>query len=244
MRSWSRRAPHARRRIGRAFLGAVGAALLLLPLIVRAQAPRLASGEPIPPAELEAFVDATVQLGMDEQHVAGVAVSVVQNGRVVLNKGYGFASFDPLRPVDPDTTLFRIGSITKTFTWILAMRAVEAGKLDLDAPINRYLPPDLQVPDEGFAQPIRMRDLMTHSAGFEDRFAGILFIFDPTRIVPLESYLRDYRTHRVREPGVVTSYSNYGARRRHRERRRRRAVAGPRRARHPYAARPRTHHHA
>src|SRR6185503_8812814 len=60
-------------------------------------------------------------------------------------------------------------------------------------------------------QPVRMRDLMTHSAGFEDRFAGILFIFDPNRIVPLESYLSEYRTHRVREPGVVTSYSNYGA---------------------------------
>ena len=173
--------------------------------------PRLAPGQPIPPLELEAFVDTTVRLGMDEGHVAGVAVAVVQGGRVVLKKGYGFASFDPLRPVDPDTTLFRIGSITKTFTWIAAMRAVEAGKLDLDAPVNRYLPVELQIPDDGFAQPIRMRDLMTHSAGFEDRFAGIMFVFDPERLVSLESYLRDYRTRRVREPGAATSYSNYGA---------------------------------
>ena len=86
-------------------------------------------GEPIPPAELEAFVDAAVRIGMDETHVAGAAVSVVQDGRLVLNKGYGFASLYPPRPVDPDITLFRIGSITKTFTWILLMRAVEAGKL-------------------------------------------------------------------------------------------------------------------
>src|SRR6185503_1394073 len=183
MRSASRSAVGARRRNGSGLAAALGIALLLLPLIVRAQAPsqdapagaslevaapRLAPGQPIPPAELEAFVDATVRLGMDETHVAGVAASVVQDGRVVLNKGYGFASFDPVQPVDPDTTLFRIGSITKTLPWIAAMRAVEAGKLDLDAPINRYLPPELQVPDEGFAQPIRMRDLMTHSAGFED----------------------------------------------------------------------------
>ena len=60
-----------------------------------ASGPRLRPGEPIPPEQLEAFVDATVRLGMDEVHVAGAAVSIVQNGRVVLNKGYGFASFEP-----------------------------------------------------------------------------------------------------------------------------------------------------
>ena len=123
---------------------ALTAALLLGPLAASAQAPnvnapvntplaiaapaapkdgpRLAPGEPIPPLELEAFVDATMRLGMDQAHVAGAAVAIVQGGQVVLNKGYGFASFDPPRPVDPDTTLFRIGSITKTFTWIAAGR--------------------------------------------------------------------------------------------------------------------------
>jgi CubicO group peptidase (beta-lactamase class C family) len=118
-----------------------------------ASGPRLRPGEPLPPLELEAFVDATMKLGMEQANVAGAAVSIVQNGRVVLDKGYGFASFDPPRPVDPDTTLFRIGSITKTFTWIAVMRAVEAGKIELDAPVNTYLPPELRVPDDGFEQP-------------------------------------------------------------------------------------------
>lgn len=172
--------------------------------------PRLLPGEPIPPLELEAFVDATMKLGMEQANVAGGAVSIVQNGRVVLSKGYGFASFDPLRPVDPETTLFRLGSITKTFTWIAAMRAVEAGKLDLDAPVNTYLPPNLQIPADGFDQPIRMRDLMTHSPGFEDRALGVLFVFDPARITPLERFLVEARPRRVREPGLVSSYSNYG----------------------------------
>lgn len=176
----------------------------------QASGPRLRPGEPIPPLELEAFVDATMKLGMEQANVAGAAVSIVQNGRVVLDKGYGFASFRPPRRVDPDTTLFRIGSITKTFTWIAIMRAVEAGKIDLDAPVNTYLPPELQVPDDGFTQPIRVRDLMTHSPGFEDRFAGILFVFEPERLIPLEQFLRDYPPRRVREPGVISSYSNYG----------------------------------
>ena len=176
----------------------------------RTPGPRLQPGEPIPPAELEAFVDAAVRIGMDETHVAGAAVSVVQDGRLVLNKGYGFASLYPPRPVDPDITLFRIGSITKTFTWILLMRAVEAGKLELDAPVNQYLPTELQVPDDGFEQPILVRHLLTHSPGFEDRFAGILFIFEPEALVPLETFLRDYRPRRVRPAGAISSYSNYG----------------------------------
>ena len=172
--------------------------------------PRLTPEQSIPPAELEAFIDATVQLAMDDKHIAGVTVSVVQDGRVVLEKGYGFASFAPARRVDPATTLFRIGSISKTFTWIEVMRAVEAGKIDLDAPVNGYLPPELRIPDEGFKQPIRVRDLMTHSPGFEDRALGVLFAATPADVLPLDEFLRRYRPRRVREPGELTSYSNYG----------------------------------
>jgi CubicO group peptidase (beta-lactamase class C family) len=173
--------------------------------------PRLTPDRSIPPAELEAFVDATVQLAMDDKHIAGVTVSVVQDGRVVLEKGYGFASFSPPRRVDPATTLFRIGSISKTFTWIEVMRAVEAGKVDLDAPVNGYLPPELRIPDGGFKQPIRVRDLMTHSPGFEDRVFGVLFAGKPADVLPLDEFLARYRPRRVREPGEVSSYSNYGA---------------------------------
>jgi CubicO group peptidase (beta-lactamase class C family) len=173
--------------------------------------PRLKPEESIPQAELEAFVDATVQLAMDDKHIAGATVSIVQDGRVVLEKGYGFASFTPPRRVDPKTTLFRIGSISKTFTWIEVMRAVEAGKIDLDAPVNAYLPPELRIPDEGFKEPIRVRDLMTHSPGFEDRVLGVLFAARPLDILPLDDFLARYRPRRVREPGEVSSYSNYGA---------------------------------
>ncbi|HXZ69144.1 MAG TPA: serine hydrolase domain-containing protein [Alphaproteobacteria bacterium] len=172
---------------------------------------RLAVSDNMPPAELEAFVDGVVRADMDEDHIAGVTVSVVQNGAVVLKKGFGFASYDPVRRVDPDATLFRIGSITKTFTWILIMKAVEEGKIDLDAPVNKYLPADLQIPSQGFKNEIRVRDLMTHSPGFEDRALGILFADTPARIRPLDRWLRETRPNRVREPGELSSYSNYGA---------------------------------
>jgi CubicO group peptidase (beta-lactamase class C family) len=171
--------------------------------------PRLTPGTPIPPAELEALVDGVVRQAMTRDHIAGLAVSVVQDGQVILKKGYGFAG--PGRPVDPDRTLFRVGSISKTFTWIAVMKEVEAGRMRLDAPINDYLPADLQVPADGFTKPIRVRDLMTHTPGFEDNALHGLFVKDPNRVPSLEQHLREARPARVREPGEVASYSNYGA---------------------------------
>lgn len=172
---------------------------------------RLQPGQAIAPAELEAFVDGMVRQAMQRQHIAGVTVAVVQNGQVLLKKGYGFASLAPQRPVDPDRTLFRIGSISKTFTWIGVMKEVEAGRMRLDQPVNLYLPERVQVRDQGFARPVRVVDLMAHTAGFEDRAFGQLFERDYDYVRPLELYLRRERPRRVRPPGQVASYSNYEA---------------------------------
>jgi CubicO group peptidase (beta-lactamase class C family) len=135
----------------------------------------------------------------------------VQNGQVLLKKGYGFANLAPARPVDPERTLFRLGSLSKTFTWIGLMREVESGRVRLDQPVNLYLPERLQVRDQGFDQPVRVLDLMDHSAGFEDRTFGHLFERDPDYVRPLDLYLRNERPRRVRAPGEIASYSNYGA---------------------------------
>ena len=172
---------------------------------------RLAPGAPIPAAELEAFVDGVVRSSMADQHIAGAAVAVVQNGQVVLKKGYGFSKMDPATPVDPDKTLFRLASISKTFTWITVMKESEAGHIRLTAPVNLYLPEAVQVRDQGFKRPVLVRDLMTHTPGFEDRALGQLFEEDPARVRPLVDYLREERPRRVREPGETPVYSNYGA---------------------------------
>jgi CubicO group peptidase (beta-lactamase class C family) len=172
---------------------------------------RLSAGQALPPAELEAFVDGMVKDAMAREHIAGAAVSVVQNGQVILKKGYGFAGLNPQRAVDPDRTLFRVGSISKTFTWIALMKEVEAGRMRLNQPVNLYLPEKVQVKDQGYDQPVRVANLMDHSAGFEDRALGQLFERNYDRVRPLDLYLRQERPRRVRAPGAVSSYSNYGA---------------------------------
>ena len=172
---------------------------------------RIAPGQAIPAAELEAFVDGMVKNAMAREHIAGVTVAIVQNGQIALKKGYGFASLSPQRAVDPDRTLFRVGSISKTFTWIALMKEVEAGRIRLNQPVNLYLPEKVQVKDQGFDQPVRVANLMDHSAGFEDRALGQLFERDAKRVRPLDVYLRQERPRRVRAPGVLSSYSNYGA---------------------------------
>ena len=172
---------------------------------------RLQPGQPMPPAELEAFVDGLVKDAMAREHIAGAAISIVQNGQLVFNKGYGFAGLAPRRAVDPDRTLFRIGSISKTFTWIAVMKEVEAGRMRLNQPVNLYLPEKVQVKDQGYDQPVRVANLMDHSAGFEDRALGQLFERNYDRVRPLDLYLRQERPRRVHAPGAVASYSNYGA---------------------------------
>ena len=74
-------------------------------------------------------------------------------------------------PVDPALTLFRPGSVSKLLTWTAVMQLVEQGKIDLDADINQYL--DFKIPGVD-GKPITMRNLMQHTAGFEEQAKGII----------------------------------------------------------------------
>jgi hypothetical protein len=106
---------------------------------------------------------------MEEHGIAGAAVSVVKDGQLFFAKGYGYADIENGIPVDPEQTIFRIGSVGKLFTWTAVMQLVEQGKLDLDADINTYL--DFRIPDT-YPQPITLKHLLTHTPGFEDRWFG------------------------------------------------------------------------
>ena len=100
---------------------------------------------------------------MDRLSIPGVAVGVLA-GDQELAAGFGVTSVENPLPVTPDT-LFQIGSITKTFVATAVMRLVENGKLDLDMPIRTWLP-DLRLFDDGVAQRVTLRHLLTHTGGW------------------------------------------------------------------------------
>src|SRR5262249_53440742 len=79
-------------------------------------------------SELESFVDGMMGSALVEHHIAGAVVAVVKDGALLFEKGYGFADVERRLPVDPERTLFRIGSVTKLFTATAVMQLVEQGK--------------------------------------------------------------------------------------------------------------------
>ena len=92
---------------------------------------------------------------------------------VLLKKGYGFADRKKQQPVDPARTIFRLASISKLFTWVSVMQLAEQGRLDIDTDVNRYL--DFQI-RPAFGKPMTLRNLMTHSGGFEEEARDVILI--------------------------------------------------------------------
>jgi CubicO group peptidase (beta-lactamase class C family) len=162
---------------------------------------------PTDPAELEAFLDEELGREMEKHHIAGAAVSVVKDGELFFAKGYGSADLEKGIPVDPERTIFHVGSVGKLFTWTAVMQLVEQGKLDLDADINTYL--DFRIPDT-YPQPITLRHLMTHTSGFEERWLDSV-VSDTSELVPAREWLVTYMPARVCPPGDCAGYSNYNA---------------------------------
>lgn len=161
------------------------------------------------PAVVEAFVDGAVKPLMKANHSPSGVVAVMKDGELIFSKGYGYIDVENRVPVDPETSLFRPGSISKLFTWISVMQLVEKGQLDLDVDVNQYLK-TFKVRDTWPGQPVTLRHIMTHTGGFEDGFLGYLIIDDPGRIVPLHEALARYQPDRINPPGLHTSYSNWG----------------------------------
>ena len=168
--------------------------------------PNQAQG-PTDPAEMEEFMDDLIARQMEENHIAGAAVAVVKDGQLFFSKGYGYADLANQIPVDAEQTMFKLGSITKLFTWTAVMQLVEQGKLDLNADINTYL--DFSIPDS-YPQPITLSHLMTHTSGFEDIHADMVKL-DEENLAPPREWLVSHIPARVRPPGEIAAYSNYNA---------------------------------
>ncbi|GAA3017347.1 serine hydrolase domain-containing protein [Streptosporangium longisporum] len=157
---------------------------------------------------LAGFFDTAVPAALEAHHVPGAVVSVVGAGKTLFSKGYGLADRENGTPFDPGTSLVRIASITKLFTWTAVMQQVQRGRLDLHADVNRYLT-SFRVPAT-YPRPITLAQLMDHTAGFEDSAIGV-GARTKADVPPLDRYLAERMPARIRPPGEVSAYSNHGA---------------------------------
>ncbi len=171
-----------------------------------AQAP-VATSPQLTRADLEAWLDGFIPYAIAKGDIAGGVVVVVKDGQVLLQKGFGYADVEKKLPVDPEATLFRPGSISKLFTWTAVMQQVERGKIDLDADINQYL--DFTIPPGPGGEPVTMRHLMTHTAGFEEQVKELISE-EPSRLRSIEAALKDWVPERIFRAGTMPAYSNYG----------------------------------
>ncbi|MFE3456254.1 serine hydrolase domain-containing protein [Nocardiopsis aegyptia] len=166
-----------------------------------------AATEPTP-ENVAAFLDRRVPELLDEYRVPGAAVSVVSSEGDLAVGGYGYADLEDRVPVDAEETAFVSASVAKSLTATTALQLVDEGLLDLHTDVNEYLPDDVAVADTFPGRPVTLHHLLTHSAGFEDRFVGII-TEDPADAGTLHEYVRDNQPDRVRPPGRFATYSNY-----------------------------------
>ena len=158
-------------------------------------------------ADLSAWLDGMMPYALKSGDIGGMVVVVVKDGKILVQKGYGYADVATKRPMDPDRTMIRAGSTSKLFTWTAVMQLVQAGKIDLDRNINDYL--DFKISPKGGTK-ITMRDLMNHRAGFEEGIKDLMS-YDPKILQSDEEYLKSHPRPMLFAPGQVPAYSNYGA---------------------------------
>ncbi len=156
--------------------------------------------------DLESFIDDYVAKYIGETS-PGLAVVLVKDDEIVFSKGYGYSDLEKGIHVNPETTLFEYGSISKLFVYTAVMQLVEDGILNLNEDIRTYLP-------EGFLRSLRYDDpitllhLMNHTAGFEDHLFDVVVTSGVHQ--SFENTLMHNQPEQIYQPGTITAYSNYG----------------------------------
>ena len=187
-------------------IAAIGALAVAISARTPAPEQRSQSHPSVDPAELATFVDSFMTARMAGDRIPGAGFVFVQNGRVLVICGYGLANVAQRRRVLPESTVWRIGSISKAFTATAVMQLVDRGSVELDAPIETYVR-RVAIP-RTYPDPVTVRQLLDHTAGFDEIRPGTQA---PTRdgLLPLDQFLNS-RLVRVRPPGRTTAYSTYG----------------------------------
>jgi CubicO group peptidase (beta-lactamase class C family) len=179
-----------------AFLG------LLLPVAALAQVPQQLSGRyPKTPSPRADALDAYLKAQVHRQRIAGLSVAIIRDGKIVKAKGYGLANLETGTPAAADT-VYKIGSVSKSFLAAGIMLLVEESKLSLDDTINHYFP---DAPETW--NTITIRHLLTHTSGIVEDPPG----FTPFKLQPDADVVKSlFPVPLLFKPGEQWSYSNAG----------------------------------
>ncbi|MEC0090989.1 serine hydrolase [Paenibacillus macquariensis] len=168
---------------------------------------KVSSSGVLEPKEIEAFADPIFAEKMKKYNVNGSNFVVVKDGKVLVNKGYGYADKEKKTLVDKDT-VFQIASVSKTFTALAALQLVEQGKIDLNHDINEYLG-GMIVPNKT-NKPLTMYDMLTYTTGFD--YPDKALYVDPEYVnqdIPMKEFMTEHMPTVVRTPGEAYTYDNF-----------------------------------
>ena len=168
---------------------------------IQVSAPTTGGAQELSSQDVNAWLDGVVPASLSDAQIPGAFVTVVKDGQILTTRGYGYADIETRAPVTKDT-VFRVASISKIPVAIGALQLIEQGKLELDADISTYV-------DVPLDQPITIRHLLTHTAGFEERLKGGLN-HGPEATWDLETQVLTDPPEQINAPGTTISYSNYG----------------------------------
>jgi CubicO group peptidase (beta-lactamase class C family) len=163
-----------------------------------------ASAASLQEPEVHAFLE-TIPAEMSKSHIEGVAVMVLESGKIVAAEGFGRARLNSERIIDAGTSLFRAGSLSKPITAALVMQLVEEGRIDLDHDVSEYS--GFVIPKQN-GRALTMRDILTQSSGLSDTYR-LLFSTDPKQAATLADYARARLPPFLYTPGTQPAYSNY-----------------------------------
>jgi len=192
--------------------GSAPLAPVIQPAVSAAAAIGVHTSGPRDAREVEAFLDAFFAREDIKQKAGAAAISVVQNGKALISKGYGMSNQSTKAPVDASKTAFRVASVSKVFTAAAAMQLAEQGKISLQDNIEKYL--DGYKINNPFETPVTIEDLLTHTTGFEStQPSDASYVFDPSfKPVTLKESIFEAFPSVIREPGTSYMYDNFASR--------------------------------
>lgn len=157
-------------------------------------------------SDLSEWIDNQFAQELDSFNIPGATFLLMKGDSILHMKGYGVTDISTNAPVNSESSIFCVASISKTFVATAIMQLVEDGKIQLDENINHYLK-SFQI-EENYDQPITIRHLLTHTGGFDERNL-YTSVRNEDEVVPLAQHLKERMPPQIRPAGEIFTYSNY-----------------------------------